>query len=379
MTDTPKLGITNVDAGSSQKHVAVNEGWQDLDALVQLGVIDKDLNTPPGSPTAGDTYIVGPAPTGLWATQAGNVAYYNGAWFFHKPNSGWLTYVADESSIYVHNGTSWSIFTLANILAQNGSAGAPTYSFASDTDTGMYRNAANELGFSANGTEVFKVTGTQTVTTSANPLYNNAGSNVTVTYNKNALADDAAFSLQTAFSTRALIGLLGDDSFTIKVSPDGSAFKDAIVADKDTGAVDHTQHPKFSGYCNHDQYNAADAWFRVDINNFRHNDQSSVASGVFTAPHDGYYAFGAGVRHKVNGTPPDFLTIGLSVNGAAPLPDRQTTTGNGGWTIDDNTSVDVTGHIKLSSGNTVELQCYFTNQDGYITADYNYFWGHQVA
>ncbi len=34
----------------------------------------------------------------------------------------------------------------------NGSVGLPMYSFASDTDTGMYRHGANELGFSTGGT-----------------------------------------------------------------------------------------------------------------------------------------------------------------------------------------------------------------------------------
>lgn len=110
MTDTANLGITNLEGSSSQKHVAVNEGWRTLDALSQLGVIDKDLTAPPGAPSDGDTYIVGPAPTGLWAGQADNIAYYgDGAWFFYPPKAGWLAVVNDENEAYRYTGASWII------------------------------------------------------------------------------------------------------------------------------------------------------------------------------------------------------------------------------------------------------------------------------
>jgi len=39
----------------------------------------------------------------------------------------------------------------------NGTAGAPTYRFNSDGDTGIYRAAANQLGFSTAGTEAMRI------------------------------------------------------------------------------------------------------------------------------------------------------------------------------------------------------------------------------
>lgn len=120
MTDTANLGITNVAAASSQKHVAVNEGWRTLDALSQIGVIDKDLSAPPVSPADGDTYIVGVSPTGLWAGQANNIAYYTeGAWFFYPPKNGWLAVVNDEDALYRYSGAAWGLFG-------GGSGGAST-------------------------------------------------------------------------------------------------------------------------------------------------------------------------------------------------------------------------------------------------------------
>jgi hypothetical protein len=46
------------------------------------------------------------------------------------------------------------------LLLGNGSAAAPTYSFSSDTDIGMFRAGADELGFSVGGTEIARYNGT---------------------------------------------------------------------------------------------------------------------------------------------------------------------------------------------------------------------------
>ena len=66
-------------------------------------------------------------------------------------------------------------------------------------------------------------------------LLNNAGTGIEVTVNKAAAADDASFAFKTGFSARALIGLLGSDDFSFKVSPDGSAWNTALTIDRSTG------------------------------------------------------------------------------------------------------------------------------------------------
>ena len=43
------------------------------------------------------------------------------------------------------------------IHAGNGSAGSPSYSFQSDTDTGIFRVSANTIGISAGGTKVAEI------------------------------------------------------------------------------------------------------------------------------------------------------------------------------------------------------------------------------
>ena len=72
-------------------------------------------------------------------------------------------------------------------------------------------------------------------------LFNNAGAGIEATFNKAAAGNDAAFAFKTGFSARALIGLLGNDDFSFKVSPDGSAFFDALKIDRTSGQVELPQ------------------------------------------------------------------------------------------------------------------------------------------
>jgi len=76
-------------------------------ALVQPNVLQVGLNTPPGSPTNSQTWVVGTAPTGAWGSQANAVAYWavdsqdgptfvptivTGGWQFFAPQDGWTVY-----------------------------------------------------------------------------------------------------------------------------------------------------------------------------------------------------------------------------------------------------------------------------------------------
>jgi Protein of unknown function (DUF2793) len=59
-------------------------------------------------------------------------------------------------------------------------------------------------------------------------LFNHAGNSFNATLNKNAAADNASFTFQVGFSARALMGLLGNDEFSFKVTPDGSTYFTSI-------------------------------------------------------------------------------------------------------------------------------------------------------
>ena len=72
---------------------------------------------------------------------------------------------------------------------------------------------------------------------SAAVLFNHEGAGTQIKVNKNAAANTASYLFQTAFSGRAEFGLIADDDFTLKTSPDGSAFTTALIADNATGAL----------------------------------------------------------------------------------------------------------------------------------------------
>lgn len=73
-----------------------------------LGVL---INDPPSSPTVGDLYVAGSAPTGAWAANAGYLATWTAAaaWAFTAPEAGMKVYdlSADPPVAYVRGSTSW--------------------------------------------------------------------------------------------------------------------------------------------------------------------------------------------------------------------------------------------------------------------------------
>lgn len=108
---TPKLALPELAVGQAGKEMTHNDALAILDQLVQARVIDKDLTTPPGSPSDGAAYIVPSGATGTWSGQAGKIAYFRsavGVWRFLAPLAGWQVWVIDESKFYRFNGTVWS-------------------------------------------------------------------------------------------------------------------------------------------------------------------------------------------------------------------------------------------------------------------------------
>lgn len=72
-----------------------------------LSVKSKVTTAPPGSPTAGDTYIVGASATGAWAAKDAQVAVWDGAaWVYATARKGWRAFVEDEGTVTMFV-TSW--------------------------------------------------------------------------------------------------------------------------------------------------------------------------------------------------------------------------------------------------------------------------------
>ena len=133
MTTTTHLAISLVDQAQAQKEITINQAFTRIDAFLNNGAKSRYLSTPPTSPNSGDLYIVGTnSPSGVWAGQGGNLAYFDTAWHFITPNAGVKIWVADEGLIAIYNGTSW---LLDSVVTQS----ASSYTLASSDNRSRMR------------------------------------------------------------------------------------------------------------------------------------------------------------------------------------------------------------------------------------------------
>jgi hypothetical protein len=230
---TTNLALPNILAAQAQKHVTHNEALRLLDGMVQLGVLSRTLAAPPGSPADGDRYIVASGATGLWAGWDLNIAFWtDGAWLRLVPRRGWLAWSVADAGLYVWTGTAWAAVGGSVSDGDKGDVVVSGGGAVWTLDPGA-NIVVNRLGL---GGATPDATNRLSLNAPA-ALFNHAGASMRTTLNKAAAADDAALAWQTAFGTRALEGLLGTDNWQVKVSPDGSTFFDAMIADRNTGRV----------------------------------------------------------------------------------------------------------------------------------------------
>ncbi|WP_182178585.1 DUF2793 domain-containing protein [Methylobacterium radiotolerans] len=215
---TLHLGLPLIAASQAQKHVTHNEALALLDALVQLACLDKDLAAPPPGPAEGDRYLVtADAPGGAWAGLAGQVVRYaDGVWTGAAPRAGWLAWLVDEADLYVFDGAAWT--SLRRALTALQSVGRLGINTAAD--------ASNRLAVKSDSALL--------TWDDATP----GTGDMRVSVNRKSAARDAALVFETGYAARALLGNLGSDDFTLKVSPDGAAFATALTASARTGGID---------------------------------------------------------------------------------------------------------------------------------------------
>jgi hypothetical protein len=106
----PNLGMKyGWSLGESGWNVDMDANLKLMDAVGHLSVKDRNLTAPPGSPAAGDRYIVGGSATGDWAGKDGQIAVFiGGSWVFYPPKIGWWAYIEDEDVLSVYKSGGWS-------------------------------------------------------------------------------------------------------------------------------------------------------------------------------------------------------------------------------------------------------------------------------
>jgi hypothetical protein len=151
MVNSPRFSIPYIVASQAQKEVTHNDAVNDLESLAQISVINATTNAPPASLAEGDSYIIGPSPTGAWAGQAGKVASYYSGWRIKTPQEGWVAWIQDADQLVIYDGSAW---TAALFAVPAGSISAPGLYFDGDSDTGLYAPSVDALAITAGGVNV---------------------------------------------------------------------------------------------------------------------------------------------------------------------------------------------------------------------------------
>jgi hypothetical protein len=210
MSDTEHLALPLIAAAQSQKHVTHNEALSILDALTHLAVISQTVAAPPASPGEGDRYLVAAGASGVWSSHDGEIAFYlDGVWHFATPRGGFRLWSADDEKLFVFDGAAWRDVSDIEVLQNMDLLGVNATA-----------DGANRLSVA-----------------SANVLFSHDGHDHRLKINKHAAGDSASVVMQDGFSGRAELGLAGDDDFHLKVSADGSAWHEAMVAKRASGKV----------------------------------------------------------------------------------------------------------------------------------------------
>jgi hypothetical protein len=111
MTDdsSARLALPLLAAGQAQKEMTVNEALVRLDIAVQASVAAGGVDAPPAAPTAGQSWIVGTAPTGDWGGHAGAIAGWTGdGWRFVAPVEGMSAWVQAEGVCWRYADGAWA-------------------------------------------------------------------------------------------------------------------------------------------------------------------------------------------------------------------------------------------------------------------------------
>ena len=363
MAQTPHLRLPYLAPAQAQKHVTVNESLGELDALVQCAVAEMHRNAPPASAVEGDRYLVGAAPTGAWAGQAGRIAAWRqGGWTFSQPRPGWRVYdLAGDALHVLRSAGTWA--------PVGGSGAAPT----------ELQNATRiGLGAAADAANPFKAKLNAALWTARTPAEGGSG-DLILAANKSATDRDAGYAFQNNFVTRAILGLFGSNRLRIAVSPDGTTFRDALTIDDATGIADQPRLPRFKAHANFDVYGPLDTWTKIAINAADSNEQGAFdpVTNRFVAPAAGVYFFGASLLHRINASSTARMRGRLMLNGATEIRGSFGEQSSSHLTLA--TALWLQTLTPLAKNDTVELQGYYRAADGYFAANHTTFWGFKVG
>ena len=211
-----RLDLPYLAAGQLQKHVTVNEALTRLDALAQTAVVSRTVAAQPADPDDGDLYILPASPTGaVWSgwSEGDLVRAELGGWTRVPAPEGILAVVIDEATVVIRHDDDWTVFPSRlqdlTLLGLNTAADADN-PFAAKLNKALWTALSSGEG---------------------------GDGDLRFTFNKTGASDVLSLLFQSGYGGRAEFGLIGDDDLRLKVSPDGSAWSEALRIDKDDARV----------------------------------------------------------------------------------------------------------------------------------------------
>lgn len=95
-------------SGQAQKEIIFNEAMARIDSLIQISA-EGISGAPPADPAPGETWIVGPNPSGAWEGKQDSLATFSaGDWLFTEPTPGMRCYHKGAAT-YAAYLTSWEL------------------------------------------------------------------------------------------------------------------------------------------------------------------------------------------------------------------------------------------------------------------------------
>jgi hypothetical protein len=106
------FGFRDITESTGTPSTAINQNTR-INYILAKGVLDRDLTSPPGSPSDADAYIVAATATGAWVGHEDDIAYWfdeSGVWKFIVPDEGLIIPLLDEDVQIKFSGSGgWDI------------------------------------------------------------------------------------------------------------------------------------------------------------------------------------------------------------------------------------------------------------------------------
>lgn len=218
-----RLELPYLAAGQMQKHVTLNEALTRLDALVQTAVVSRTTTAQPTAPTDGALWILPAGATGAdWgARPAGTLVRADGGgWTAVAAPDGLVVLVGDAAELVVRHWDGW--VALGRRLGEIQDLGRLGLGATADSWNPFLARLNNALW-------------------TAREAASGGTGDLRLTLNKETAGDVLSLVFQSGYGGRAELGLVGDDDLRLKVSADGSDWRDVFSVERATGRAVFTR------------------------------------------------------------------------------------------------------------------------------------------